>query len=193
MTLDFKFLAISTLALAVAACGSPAREADNPAVTTDAPAGNVATTTPEDAMATEGAVDATDAAEEAIAGEEEEAAAPTPSPSPSAAASPAAAPSVAAATEPPAAFAICGACHSVERGEHGIGPSLAGVFGAKSASKPGFEYSEAMESSDLTWNQATLDRFLANPMGVVPGTMMVYPGLKDASQRQAVIAYLKGL
>jgi len=189
---DLKILAASGFALALAACGSPAREADDPVAINDVPAADVTTAAPGDAIVREGASEATDTAGEATESEEE-VAAPAPSPSSSASASASAAPTVAAVTEPPAGFAICSACHSVERGEHGIGPSLAGVFGSHSASKPGYDYSEAMESSDLTWNQATLDRFLTNPMGVVPGTTMVYPGLKDAAQRQAVIAYLKSL
>ena len=56
-----------------------------------------------------------------------------------------------------------------------------------------FDYSPAMKNSGLTWNQATLDRFLADPMGVVPGTKMAYPGLKDAAKRRAMIEYLKTL
>jgi cytochrome c2 len=81
----------------------------------------------------------------------------------------------------------------VEPGEHGIGPSLAGVFNSRAASKPGFDYSEAMESSGLTWSEANLDRFIEDPRGVVPGTSMVYPGLKNDAQRAAVVEYLKGL
>jgi cytochrome c len=112
---------------------------------------------------------------------------PTPTPTPAATATP-----VAAATAP-AQFAMCTACHSTDRGENGIGPSLAGVFGRRAASLPGFEYSQAMKDSGLTWNQATLDRYLENPRGVVPGTTMAYNGVKDAAQRQAMINYLKTL
>ena len=54
----------------------------------------------------------------------------------------------------PAAFAQCKACHSVEPGKNGIGPTLAGIWGDKAATVPGFEFSEAMENSGLTWNQA---------------------------------------
>jgi cytochrome c2 len=119
------------------------------------------------------------------------AASPSPTAAPTAAATRAAAP--VAAASPPAMFAVCGACHSVTPGDHGIGPSLAGVFGAKSAHAEGFDYSPAMQSANLTWNEATLNRFLENPREVVPGTTMAYAGLKNPQQRQAVIDYLKGL
>ena len=50
-----------------------------------------------------------------------------------------------------------------------------------------------MEHSDLRWNQATLDRYLADPRGVVPGTKMAFGGVKDAAKRQEIIDYLKAL
>jgi cytochrome c2 len=117
---------------------------------------------------------------------------PTASPTPAATRAAAAATPVAAAS-PPAMFAVCGACHSVTPGDHGIGPSLAGVFGDRAGRQPGFDYSEPMKTSGLTWNEATLNRFLENPREVVPGTTMAYAGLKNATQRQAVIDYLKTL
>ncbi len=172
--------ALAPILFALAACGGGADEAGEPAG--DA-TGAAATPAPGDAASP--------------APGETPAPGATPSESPSATPSPAASPSatatpVAAATQPPQ-FAVCGACHSVQRGQNGIGPSLAGVFGRRAGAVPGFEYSQAMKDSGLTWNQANLDRFLNNPAGVVPGTTMVYPGLKDAAQRQAMIAYLRGL
>lgn len=119
------------------------------------------------------------------------AASPSPSSTPSATQS--AAPTPVAAASPPAIFAVCGACHSVNPGDHGIGPSLAGVFGQKAGSQAGFDYSDPMKESGLTWNEATLNRYLENPREVVPGTTMAYAGLKNAAQRQAVVDYLKGL
>lgn len=93
----------------------------------------------------------------------------------------------------PAGFAMCGSCHQVEPGKHGVGPSLAGVFGAKAGHAAGYTYSGAMKDSGLTWDEATLDRYLTAPMQAVPGTKMVYAGLKDEAQRKQVIDYLKGL
>lgn len=107
------------------------------------------------------------------------------------AASPAA--SVAAAGAKPPAFAQCAACHSVEKGMHGVGPSLAGVFGTKAGDIPGFAFSDAMKGSGLVWDEKTLDTYLTNPMKVVPGTRMTYAGLTDPTDRKAVIDYLKTL
>jgi len=117
---------------------------------------------------------------------------PTATPSAAPSATPSAAATTAAAAEP-GAFAQCKACHSVEPGKNGIGPSLAGIFGDRAATVPGFEFSDAMKNSGLTWNQATLDRYLTDPRGVVPGTKMSFGGVKDAAQRQAIINYLKTL
>ena len=100
---------------------------------------------------------------------------------------------VAAADGKPAAFAQCAACHSVEKGKMGIGPSLAGVFGTKSGEIPGYAFSEAMKSANLTWDEATLDKYLAAPAKVVPGTKMTYAGLADPAARKAIIEYLKTL
>ena len=93
----------------------------------------------------------------------------------------------------PLAFASCMSCHAVTPGQNGIGPSLAGVFGRKAASAPGFVYSDAMKGSGKTWDEATLDTYLTNPMGVVPGTRMTYMGQTDPAKRKAVIEYLKTL
>ena len=100
-----------------------------------------------------------------------------------------------AATEepgrPPIAFAACSSCHAVTPGQNGIGPSLAGVFGRKAGSDPSFVYSEAMKTSGKVWDEATLDAWLSNPMGMVPGTKMTYMGQSDPAKRAATIAYLK--
>lgn len=93
----------------------------------------------------------------------------------------------------PAAFAQCASCHSVEPGRNGIGPSLAGVFGAKAGHEPAFAYSTAMRQSGLVWDEAGLDRYLKDPRGAVPGTKMTYAGLKDDAKRAELIAWLKTL
>ncbi len=96
-----------------------------------------------------------------------------------------------------AAAAICLACHSVNEGEaHKIGPNLHGVYGAKIASKEGFDYSEAMKNhagGDGDWTIEHLDSYLNAPMDVVPGTRMAFAGVKDDKQRAAIIAWLHSI
>jgi len=92
--------------------------------------------------------------------------------------------------EAPAAFAACSACHS-SNGANGVGPTLKGVYGRKSASVGGFAYSRAMRTAGLTWDDKSLDSFLADPQKAVPGNHMPFPGVPDAKQRAEVIDYLK--
>ena len=89
-------------------------------------------------------------------------------------------------------FAHCAPCHSTKPGENKFGPSLAGVFGRKSGTEPGYNYSSAMKGLNVTWDEKTLDEYLQGPGKFVRGTKMVYfvPNEKD---RQDVIAYLKML
>ena len=82
----------------------------------------------------------------------------------------------------------CAACHSLAADR--AGPRHCGLIGRKAASVPGFEYSPAMKRSGLTWNARSLDRFLADPLRVVPGTAMGYDGVKDPAERADLIAYL---
>lgn len=89
-------------------------------------------------------------------------------------------------------FNQCRACHSVEAGQHRVGPSLAGVFGREAGAADGFNrYSDALKNADLVWNEETLDKYLADPRGYLPGNRMTYPGLKDPAKRADIIAYLK--
>jgi len=176
MKVASKSVAALAFVLALAACGGGAEDADE-AAATDTPA------------ATDSAAAvATDAATGAATPTPTDSASATPTPT--ASASPTAAPTTAAVAEP-AAFAVCKACHSVEPGKNGIGPSLAGIFGEKAGLVPGFDFSDAMKNSGLTWNQATLDRYLTDPRGVVPGTKMAFGGVADAAKRQAIIDYLR--
>jgi cytochrome c len=87
----------------------------------------------------------------------------------------------------------CGICHSVQAGRNMVGPSLAGIVGRKAGQEPSFHYSAANKSSGLTWDEATLDRYLTSPKDVVPHTIMTYGGLKDAGKRADLIAYLSTL
>jgi len=84
----------------------------------------------------------------------------------------------------------CAVCHSFVAGQNKIGPSLAGIIGRKAGTAPNFGYSPAMKASKLTWNVATLDRYLANPRATVPGTKMIFAGLPAPADRANLIAYL---
>jgi cytochrome c len=86
-------------------------------------------------------------------------------------------------------YARCGACHALEYDR--TGPRHCGLFGRRAGSVKGFAYSEAMKRSGLVWDERTLDRFLTNPMGAVPGTTMGYAGIDDAQERADLIAYLR--
>jgi cytochrome c len=97
---------------------------------------------------------------------------------------------VPAAAPRPAAFARCMSCHSVDAGRNMLGPSLHGVVGRKAATAPGYAYSNALKASTLTWDRATLDRWLEGPTKLVPGSKMFFMGLPDPAQRRAVIDYL---
>jgi cytochrome c len=92
--------------------------------------------------------------------------------------------------KPPVAFAQCMSCHSVEAGKNLIGPSLHGVVGRKAASLPNYAYSEALKNSGLTWDEATLDKWLANPAKDVPGNKMAFFGMPDPAKRKELIDWL---
>lgn len=87
----------------------------------------------------------------------------------------------------------CGVCHAAEPGAPPRqGPNLHGVFGRKSASLPGFAYSDALKTAEITWDEATLDPWIANAQAVRPGTIMNYRQA-DPAKRKLIIAYLKSL
>ena len=91
-----------------------------------------------------------------------------------------------------AKFAICKSCHTVTAGGPDMtGPNLSGVFGRKVASKPGFNYSDALKAQAFTWDAAHLDTWLTDPKAMVPDTKMTFVGFKDPNDRRDVIAYLK--
>jgi nitrite reductase (NO-forming) len=84
----------------------------------------------------------------------------------------------------------CQACHSLEPGRNLVGPSLAGIVGKRAGTEPGYSYSPPLKDSDLTWDAATLDRYLLDPQKTVPGNKMPFPGLKTEYDRRDVIAFL---
>ena len=94
----------------------------------------------------------------------------------------------------PQAFAQCVACHALEPGRNTpAGPTLHAIVGRRVAALPGFDYSPALRrfaARNPRWTPALLDRFLADPEGLIPGTEMGFVGIGDIARRRALIAWL---
>mmetsp|Transcript_9466 Transcript_9466/g.15039 ORF Transcript_9466/g.15039 Transcript_9466/m.15039 type:complete len:102 (+) Transcript_9466:1-306(+) len=85
----------------------------------------------------------------------------------------------------------CSQCHSVEEGVTKQGPSLAGIVGRTSGTVPGFSYSKANKEASVKWGEDTLFDYLKKPQKYIPGTKMIFAGIKSEAQRKDLIAYLK--
>ena len=92
-----------------------------------------------------------------------------------------------------AIFKQCLLCHTDEKGKNKVGPSLFAIVGRKSASLADYNYSDAMKNFNRVWTAQTLDTYLTDPRAMVPGTKMIFPGIKDKSERANLIAYLETL
>jgi cytochrome c len=89
-------------------------------------------------------------------------------------------------------FAQCRACHQVgPAAKNAVGPVLNGLFGRKAGTVEGYNYSPANKNSGITWDEATFSEYIKDPKAKVPGTKMVYAGLKDEQRIKDLIAYLK--
>lgn len=93
------------------------------------------------------------------------------------------------ATRGEAIHARCQACHALAYDR--VGPRHCGLLGRRAGSVPDFAYSPALKRSAIVWDDESLDRFLAAPMKVVPGTSMTYDGIPDRRDRADLIAYLR--
>jgi cytochrome c len=87
----------------------------------------------------------------------------------------------------------CRTCHTVKEGDNRLGPSLHGIVGKKAGTVAGYNnYSSSMKDAGLTWDEATLDRFIKSPDDVVRGNnMKPYGGITSADERAKIIAYLR--
>jgi cytochrome c len=87
----------------------------------------------------------------------------------------------------------CRECHSFDKNDNRIGPSLYGVVGRKAGTVPGYAYSDSLKGSGITWNEKILDQWITNPNKVVPGNNMgaIFSGLPEASIRAKIITFLK--
>jgi len=89
-------------------------------------------------------------------------------------------------------FAVCKACHQIgETAKNAVGPVLNGVIGRPAGTYAGFSYSDANKNSGLTWDEATFRDYIKDPRAKIPGTKMIYPGLKDEQKTSDLLAYLK--
>ena len=88
----------------------------------------------------------------------------------------------------------CKACHVFdEGGKNKLGPALWGVVGRDIASHEGYNYSGALSALEGDWSYDKLDQFLAAPKSYIPGTKMVFAGLKKEQDRADLIAYMRTL
>jgi cytochrome c len=89
-------------------------------------------------------------------------------------------------------FLACRACHQIgETAKNAVGPVLNGIIGRHSGQYPGYNYSEANKNSGITWDEATFREYIKDPKAKIPGTKMVYPGVKDEQKVNDLVAYLK--
>lgn len=108
-----------------------------------------------------------------------------------------AAPAAAPSGDPAAGkrvFVKCMACHTVQEGQHRVGPSLYGIVGKTAGSVEGFRnYSPANKNSGVTWTPEVLSEYLINPQAFMPGTRMIFAGLPSEKERADLIAYLQSV
>ena len=88
-------------------------------------------------------------------------------------------------------FKKCTACHAIGPGaKNKVGPELNGLDGRKSGTAPDYSYSDANKNSGITWNKETFEKYITDPRATIPGTKMIFPGIKSDKERDNLWAYL---
>ena len=92
-----------------------------------------------------------------------------------------------------ATFKKCMTCHSKlgESAKNMIGPILNGLEGRKSGSVPGYAYSEANKNSGIVWDEKTFKEYIKDPKAKIPGTKMVFPGIKNEKEADDLWSFLE--
>jgi cytochrome c len=89
-------------------------------------------------------------------------------------------------------FGVCKTCHQIgETAKNNVGPVLNGLIGRKAGSVAGYSYSAANKDSGVTWDEATFREYIKDPKAKIPGTKMIYAGLKDEQKTNDLVAFLK--
>lgn len=89
-------------------------------------------------------------------------------------------------------FNKCRACHQVgETAKNGVGPELNGLFGRHTGAVEGYSYSAANKAANITWDEATFAEYIKDPKAKIPGTKMVFAGIKNEKETADLTAFLK--
>jgi len=89
-------------------------------------------------------------------------------------------------------FVQCKTCHQIgETAKNAVGPVLNGLIGRKAGTVPGYAYSAANKNSGITWDEATFADYIKDPKKKIPGTKMIFNGVKDEQKIKDLVAYLK--
>jgi cytochrome c len=89
-------------------------------------------------------------------------------------------------------FKKCFPCHSIGEGaKNKVGPELNGLDGRHSGGAAGYSYSDANKNSSIVWNEATFKEYIKDPRAKIPGTKMIFPGIKNETEVGNLWAYLK--